>query len=70
MREDIACFICDEYYTLAISRTLSDGRQIGLCLRCIDSAEHVQTFTAAYLDERRATTMVQSFVRWLTAGPD
>jgi hypothetical protein len=70
MPEGTACFICGEYQTLAISRTLSDGRRIGLCLNCIDSAEHVQTFTGAYLAERRANAMAEGFARWLTPGSD
>lgn len=70
MPEGTACFICSEYQTLAITRTLTDGRQIGLCIACVDSAEHAQTFTVAYLAERRATAMAEDFARWITLGQD
>ena len=68
--ESVACFICREYQLPAIVRTLSDGRQLGLCIVCVDSAEHIQLFTAAYLAERRASTLAEDFVRWLTPYPE
>lgn len=70
MPESTVCFICGEDHTLVLVKILSDGRQLGLCLRCVDSTAHIQLFTAAYLAERRATAIAERFVRWLTAGPD
>ena len=68
--ECAACFICQEYQLLAIARTLSDGRRLGLCITCVDSAEHIQLFTAAYQAERRASALAEGFARWLAPSPD